>query len=227
VTTDLTSYYDVMIAGQGAAGFAAALYSARYQMKTVVLGETFGGETATGGNIENYPGFAEIDGFELMMKFREQVEGYDVPIVAENVGAIRNPKAIEGAVSDLSMITGQRPAVRRAKKSVSNFKLRSGMPIGCMVTLRSKRMYEFLDRFLTVAIPRIRDFRGLSLNSFDGRGNYSVGIQEQIIFPEIDYDAIDEVRGLDVTIVTSAKTDEEAFELLKGFGTPFQTVEAA
>ncbi len=141
--------------------------------------------------------------------------------------AIRNPKAIEGAVSDLSMITGQRPAVRRAKKSVSNFKLRSGMPIGCMVTLRSKRMYEFLDRFLTVAIPRIRDFRGLSLNSFDGRGNYSVGIQEQIIFPEIDYDAIDEVRGLDVTIVTSAKTDEEAFELLKGFGTPFQTVEAA
>lgn len=141
--------------------------------------------------------------------------------------AIQNPKAIDGAVSDLSMITGQRPAVRRAKRSVSNFKLRSGMPIGCMVTLRSERMYEFLDRFLTIAIPRIRDFRGLSLNSFDGRGNYSVGIQEQIIFPEIDYDAIDEIRGLDVTIVTSAKTDEEALELLKGFGTPFQTVEAA
>ncbi len=141
--------------------------------------------------------------------------------------AIQNPKAMDGAVSDLSKITGQRPSIRRAKKSVSNFKLRSGMPIGCMVTLRQDRMFEFLDRFLTVAIPRIRDFRGLSPDSFDGRGNYSVGIQEQIIFPEIDYDAIDEVRGLDVTIVTSAKTDEEAFELLKGFGMPFRTVEAA
>lgn len=139
--------------------------------------------------------------------------------------AIQNPKAMDGAVTDLSKITGQRPSIRRAKKSVSNFKLRSGMPIGCMVTLRQDRMFEFFDRFLTVAIPRIRDFRGLSPNSFDGRGNYSVGIQEQIIFPEIDYDSIDEVRGLDVTIVTSAKTDEEAFELLKGFGMPFRTVE--
>ncbi len=141
--------------------------------------------------------------------------------------AIQNPKAMDGAVTDLSKITGQRPSIRRAKKSVSNFKLRSGMPIGCMVTLRQDRMFEFLDRFLTVAVPRIRDFRGLSPDSFDGRGNYSVGIQEQIIFPEIDYDSIDEVRGLDVTIVTSAKTDEEAFELLKGFGMPFRTVETA
>ena len=141
--------------------------------------------------------------------------------------AIQNPKAMDGAVTDLSKITGQRPSIRRAKKSVSNFKLRSGMPIGCMVTLRQDRMFEFFDRFLTVAIPRIRDFRGLSPDSFDGRGNYSVGIQEQIIFPEIDYDSIDEVRGLDVTIVTSAKTDEEAFELLKGFGMPFRTVETA
>ena len=141
--------------------------------------------------------------------------------------AIQNHKAMDGAVTDLSKITGQRPSIRRAKKSVSNFKLRSGMPIGCMVTLRQDRMFEFLDRFLTVAVPRIRDFRGLSPHSFDGRGNYSVGIQEQIIFPEIDYDSIDEVRGLDVTIVTSAKTDEEAFELLKGFGMPFRTVETA
>ena len=147
-----------------------------------------------------------------------------------NVGvgeAVQNPKVMDGAVSDLSTIAGQRPAVRRAKRSVSNFKLRAGTPIGCMVTLRGVRMYEFLDRFLTFAIPRTRDFRGLSPHSFDGHGNYSIGIREQIIFPEIDYDEIDQIRGLDVTIVTTAATDEEAFELLKGFGLPFQTVEAA
>ena len=170
---------------------------------------------------------------EVMVKRFGYKNRMQVPMpkkIVLNMGigqAIQNPKAIDGAVSDLSIITGQRPAIRRARKSVSNFKLRSGMPIGCMVTLRQDRMYEFLDRFLTVAIPRIRDFRGLSPDSFDGRGNYSMGIQEQIIFPEIDYDAIDEIRGLDVTIVTSAKTDEEAFELLKGFGMPFRTAEPA
>ncbi len=141
--------------------------------------------------------------------------------------AVQNPKAIDGALSDLTMIAGQRPSVRRAKKSVSNFKLREGVPIGCAVTLRSNRMYEFLDRFFMFAVPRIRDFRGLSPNSFDGRGNYTVGIKEQIVFPEIDYDQIDEVRGMDITLVTTASSDEEAFELLRLFGMPFQTTEAA
>ena len=141
--------------------------------------------------------------------------------------AVQNPKAIDGALSDLTMIAGQRPSVRRAKKSVSNFKLREGVPIGCAVTLRSNRMYEFLDRFFMFAVPRIRDFRGLSPNSFDGRGNYTVGIKEQIVFPEIDYDQIDEVRGMDITLVTTASSDEEASELLRLFGMPFRTTEAA
>ena len=141
--------------------------------------------------------------------------------------AVQNPKAIDSAIADLSTIAGQRPSVRRAKKSISNFKLREGMPVGCAVTLRRDRMYEFLDRFFSFAIPRTRDFRGLSPNAFDGRGNYTVGVREQIIFPEINYDQIDQVRGLDVTVVTTARTDEEAFELLKRFGMPFQTAEAA
>ncbi len=141
--------------------------------------------------------------------------------------AVQNPKAIDSAIADLSTIAGQRPSVRRAKKSVSNFKLREGMPIGCAVTLRRDRMYEFLDRFFTFAIPRTRDFRGLSPNAFDGRGNYTVGVREQIIFPEINYDQIDQIRGMDVTLVTTARTDEEAFELFKRFGMPFQTAEAA
>ena len=141
--------------------------------------------------------------------------------------AVQNPKVIDSAIADLSTIAGQRPSVRRAKKSVSNFKLREGMPIGCAVTLRRDRMYEFLDRFFTFAIPRTRDFRGLSPNAFDGRGNYTVGVREQIIFPEINYDQIDQVRGMDVTLVTTARTDEEAFELFKRFGMPFQTAEAA
>jgi large subunit ribosomal protein L5 len=129
---------------------------------------------------------------------------------------------LEAAQEQLATITGQRPSVRRARKSIAAFKLREGMPVGVSVTLRDARMYEFLDRLLSVAIPRIRDFRGLSLRSFDGRGNYSIGIREQIIFPEIDYDSIDRVRGLDVTITTSAQTDEEAFALLSAFGMPFQ-----
>ena len=150
--------------------------------------------------------------------------------VVLNIGvgeAVTNAKSIEGAAEDLGIISGQKPSIRKAKRSVSNFKLREGMPIGCCVTLRRDRMWEFLDRFFNFAVPRIRDFRGLSINSFDGRGNYSLGVREQIIFPEIDYDKIDQVRGLDVTFVTSAKTDEEALELLRALGMPFVQLEAA
>ena len=135
--------------------------------------------------------------------------------------AKQNTQMLEAATEQLATIAGQAPSVRRAKKSVANFKVREGMPVGVAVTLRRDRMWEFLDRLISIALPRIRDFRGLSPDSFDGRGNYSMGIREQIIFPEIDYDSIDEVRGLDVTITTTAKTDEEAFALLDGLGMPF------
>ncbi len=135
--------------------------------------------------------------------------------------AKQNTQMLEAATEQLATIAGQAPSVRRAKKSVANFKVREGMPVGLAVTLRRARMWEFLDRLNAIAIPRIRDFRGLNARSFDGRGNYSMGIREQIIFPEIDYDSIDEVRGLDVTITTTAKTDEEAFALLDGLGMPF------
>ncbi len=135
--------------------------------------------------------------------------------------AKQDTKMLEAAIEQLAVIAGQRPNVRRAKKSVASFKVREGMPVGVSVTLRRARMWEFLDRLTSVAVPRIRDFRGLNPRSFDGRGNYSMGIREQIIFPEIDYDSIDQVRGLDVTITTTAKTDEEAFALLDGLGMPF------
>ena len=135
--------------------------------------------------------------------------------------AKQDSKMLEAAQEQLATIAGQKPSVRRARKSIANFKLREGMPVGLAVTLRDARAYEFLDRLMTVAIPRIRDFRGLKANAFDGRGNYSLGIREQIIFPEIDYDAVDQVRGLDVTITTSAHTDLEAFALLEAFGMPF------
>src|SRR3977135_1429609 len=135
--------------------------------------------------------------------------------------AKQDSKALKAAVEQMATIAGQQPSVRRARKSIAAFKLREGMPVGVAVTLRGERGYEFLDRLVSIAIPRIRDFRGLSPRSFDGRGNYSMGVKEQIIFPEIDYDAIDEVRGLDVTITTSAKTDEEAYALLREFGMPF------
>jgi large subunit ribosomal protein L5 len=130
-------------------------------------------------------------------------------------------KLLDNAAEQLATITGQKPNLRRARKSIANFKIRDGMPIGVAVTLRGARMWEFLDRLTSIAIPRIRDFRGLNPRSFDGRGNYSMGVREQLIFPEIDYDSVDEVRGLDVTITTSARTDEEAFELLLGLGMPF------
>ena len=133
-----------------------------------------------------------------------------------------NAKALDDAVEQLGIITGQRPVITRARNSIAGFKIREGMPIGCKVTLRGDRMYEFLDRLLTIALPRIRDFRGLSTRSFDGRGNFSLGIREQIIFPEVDYDDVETVRGLDVTITTSADTDEEAFALLRELGLPFR-----
>ncbi len=139
--------------------------------------------------------------------------------VGDSVG---NSKALESAIGDLTLIAGQKPIVTRAKKSLAAWKLRQGMPIGCKVTLRADRMYEFLDKFMNVALPRVRDFRGLSRNSFDGRGNFAVGIKEQLIFPEIDYDKIDKIRGMDIIIVTTAKTDEEAREFLSLMGMPFK-----
>lgn len=131
-------------------------------------------------------------------------------------------KAIDWAMEDLSIITGQKPMVTKAKQSVAAFKIRSGMSIGCKATLRGARMYEFLDRLLSTALPRIRDFRGLSPKSFDGRGNYTLGIDEQLVFPEIDYDKVQKVRGMDITVVTTARTDEECYALLKAFGFPFK-----
>ena len=136
---------------------------------------------------------------------------------------VSDSKKVTSAVAELTKIAGQQPVVTRAKKSIATFKLREGMPVGCKVTLRGKRMYEFLDRLVTIALPRVRDFRGLSAKSFDGNGNYSLGIKEQIVFPEIDYDKVDEVRGLDIIICTTAKTDEQAKALLAGFQMPFSS----
>jgi large subunit ribosomal protein L5 len=136
--------------------------------------------------------------------------------------ASQNAKALESSIVELSTISGQKPVVTRAKKAIAGFKLREGMPVGVMVTLRSGRMYSFLDRLISLALPRIRDFRGISPNSFDGRGNYSLGIREQLIFPEISYDSIDQIRGFDISIITTAKTDEEGRALLKAMGMPFK-----
>lgn len=135
--------------------------------------------------------------------------------------ASQNAKALESSINELTIITGQKPVVTRARKAIAGFKIRQGMPVGVMVTLRSERMYAFLDRLINLALPRIRDFRGISPNSFDGRGNYSLGIREQLIFPEIDYDKIDQIRGMDVSIITTAETDEEGRALLKEMGMPF------
>ena len=137
--------------------------------------------------------------------------------------ALADKKVMEHAVSDMTLISGQKPVVTIARKSVAGFKVREGYPIGCKVTLRAERMYEFLDRLISISIPRIRDFRGLSPKSFDGRGNYSMGVKEQIMFPEIDYDKIDELRGMDITFTTSAKTDDEGRALLKAFSFPFKS----
>jgi len=165
----------------------------------------------------------------LMQKF-----GYKSPMqipklekVVLNMGvgdARENAKALDTAAGDLAIITGQKPVITKAKKSVANFKVRQGMPIGCKVTLRGNRMYEFVDKLLNVALPRVRDFRGVSDKAFDGRGNYSMGIKEQLIFPEIEFDKVEKVRGMDIIFVTSAKTDEEARELLRLLGMPFVQV---
>ena len=163
----------------------------------------------------------------LMQRFAydNQLQAPRLEKIVLNMGigeAVANPKAIPGAVAELAMIAGQRPMVTTARRSEATFKLRSGMPIGCKVTLRRSRMYEFLDRLVNVALPRVRDFRGLAIKGFDGNGNYNMGLGEQIVFPEIDYDKIEKVRGLDIAFVTSAATDEEALALLRGFDMPFQ-----
>ena len=152
-----------------------------------------------------------------------QVPKLEKIVINMGIGeAVQDSKKVAAAVSELSLITGQKPITTKAKKSVAGFKLREGMAIGCKVTLRRDRMYEFLDRLITIALPRVRDFRGLNPRSFDGFGNYAMGLKEQIVFPEIDYDRIDSVRGMDIIFVTSAKTDDEARELLRRFSFPFE-----
>lgn len=163
----------------------------------------------------------------LMKKFQYknvmQVPKVDRVVLNIGVGeAIQNPKALDGAVSDLTLISGQKPVITRAKNSIAGFKLRENMAIGCKVTLRGERMYDFLDRLINLCLPRVRDFRGVSPQAFDGRGNYSLGIKEQTMFPEIDYDKIDKIRGLEVVIVTTANNDEEGRALLKEMGMPFR-----
>lgn len=164
---------------------------------------------------------------ELVQQFSYQsvMEAPRITKITLNMGvgeAVADKKILQAAVSDMEKISGQKPVITLARKSIAGFKIRDDMPIGCKVTLRSKRMYEFLDRLINIAIPRIRDFRGLSPKSFDGRGNYSMGVKEQIIFPEIDYDKIDALRGMDITITTTAKTNEEGLALLKLFNFPFK-----
>ena len=163
----------------------------------------------------------------LMKKFEYknvmQVPKLDKIVINMGVGeAKENAKVLESATKDLEIISGQKPVITKAKKSIANFKLREGMSVGCKVTLRGERMYDFADRLINLSLPRVRDFRGINPNSFDGRGNYALGIKEQLIFPEIDYDKIDKVRGMDIIFVTTAKTDEEARELLTEFGMPFK-----
>ncbi|MFZ5987313.1 MAG: 50S ribosomal protein L5 [Bacillota bacterium] len=151
-----------------------------------------------------------------------QIPKLEKIVLNMGVGDVKeNAKAMDAAVNDMALVTGQKPVVTKAKKSVAAFKLRVGMNIGCKVTLRGDKMYEFADKLINIALPRVRDFRGVPGNSFDGRGNYSMGVKEQLIFPEIDYDKVDKIRGMDITFVTTAKTDEEAKELLKQLGMPF------
>ena len=160
------------------------------------------------------------------LKYKNTMEVPKIEKIIVNMGlgeAIQNIKILDSAIEELAMIVGQKPVVTKARKSIATFKLRKGMSIGCMATLRREKMYEFLDRLVNVAIPRIRDFRGISPKSFDGRGNFSMGVNEHYIFPEIDYDKIDKVKGMNVTIVTSAKTDDEARKLLLLLGVPFRT----
>lgn len=170
-------------------------------------------------NQEVSPKLTEKFGYKNIM----QVPKLEKVIINMSVGeAVGNPKALDAAMADLTLISGQKPILTRAKKSLAAWKLRQGMPIGCKVTLRGQRMYEFLDKFINVVLPRVRDFRGVSAKAFDGRGNYALGLREQLIFPEIDYDKIDKIRGMNIVIVTTAATDAEALELLKLMGMPFK-----
>jgi large subunit ribosomal protein L5 len=179
----------------------------------------------------------------LLQKYNEEIRpslikefGYTTPMqcpkvekVVINLGvgdAIQNPKALEEAVADLTQISGQKPVITKAKKSIANFKLREGMQIGTKVTLRGERMYDFLDKLFSISLPRVRDFHGVSATAFDGRGNYTLGVKEQLIFPEINFDKVNKVRGMDIVIVTSANTNKEAYALLKGMGMPFAKKEA-
>lgn len=171
-------------------------------------------------NEEIVPALRERFGYRSVM----QVPRVEKIVINMGLGeAVRDKKVLEAAQGDLAMISGQQPVITRARKSEAGFKIREGWPIGCKVTLRRERMYEFLERFIHVASPRIRDFRGFSPRSFDGRGNYNLGVREQLIFPEVDYDNIDRVRGMDITVTTTARTDEEGKALLDGFGFPFRT----
>ena len=166
-----------------------------------------------------------VPGLQKEFSYKNPMQVPAVNKVVINIGmgeAIQNAKAMDAAVSDLAVITGQRPVITRAKRSVAAFKLREGMQIGCMVTLRGDRMYQFLDKLMNVALPRLRDFQGVSADAFDGRGNYTLGLREQLVFPEIDYDKVDKVRGMEVSIVTTARTDEEGRRLLKLMGMPFK-----
>ena len=168
---------------------------------------------------EIVPGMTKKFGYKNVM----EVPKLNKIVINMGVGeAKENAKVLEAAIKDLETIAGQKPVITKAKKSVANFKLREGMSIGCKVTLRGEKMYDFADRLINLALPRVRDFRGVNPNAFDGRGNYALGIKEQLIFPEIDYDKVDKVRGMDIIFVTTAKTDEEARELLTGFGMPFR-----
>ena len=176
--------------------------------------------------LENYYRETVMPQLTEQFKYQSVMQVPRISKITINMGlgeAAADKKIIEHAVGDLTKISGQKPVVTHAKKSVANFKLREGWPIGCKVTLRRNRMYEFLDRLISIAIPRIRDFRGFSPRSFDGRGNYTIGVKEQIIFPEIDYDKIDALRGMDITITTTARTDEEARALLSAFKFPLRT----
>lgn len=165
-----------------------------------------------------------IPAMQAKFKYKSSMQMPKLEKVVLNMGVgdvKENPKAMDAAVNDLAIITGQKPVITKAKKSIANFKLRQGMNIGCKVTLRGRMMYNFIDKLFNAALPRVRDFRGVSGNSFDGRGNYTLGVKDQLIFPEIDYDKVDKLRGMDIVFVTTAKTDEEAKELLKLMGMPF------
>lgn len=175
--------------------------------------------------LKKYYGSQIVDAMMTKFSYKNKLEVPKIEKIVINMGlgeAKENSKAIENAVNDMAIISGQKPIITKAKKSIAAFKLRAGMPIGCKVTLRGEKMYSFANRLINLALPRVRDFRGVSAESFDGRGNYTLGVKEQLMFPEIQYDKIDKIRGMDIVFVTTAKTDEEARELLTLFGMPFK-----